>query len=106
MVERKIYSPWAFGENEKEKSSMNYAIYKEEFESKSKQFYGDNEPTEEELKQFTCYKCINHGYGHNVYKIISNPHILSTLQLALICDHGNLCFGYRMEGFNIAIHTD
>lgn len=106
MVERRIYSSYAFSENEDEKSEINYQIYKEELESKAKQFCSRKEPTDEEKKQFTCYECIEHGYGHNVYKILSNPHNLSTLQLALICDSGNLCFGYRMQGSNIAIHTD
>ncbi len=105
-VERKIYSPWAFTENSGEKGSMNYQIYEEELEPQAKQFYGNEQPTEQDEKEFTCYKCIKHGYAHNVYRILSNPHKLTTLQLALICDDGNLCFGYRMEGNDIAIHTD
>jgi hypothetical protein len=106
MVERRIYSSFAFSENEQEKMHINHEIYTEELKPKSKQFYGNSEPTEQERKDFTCYKCIKNGYGHNVYRIFSNPHNLSTLQLALICDGGNLCFGYRMEGSNTVIHTD
>jgi len=41
MIEKKIYSPWAFTNNENKKGKMNYLIYKE----KAKQFYNDN-PTE------------------------------------------------------------
>lgn len=106
MIERKIYSSWAFSENEKEKAKINSEIYKEELEPKAKQFYGTKRPTEQDMKDYTCYECIKHGYGHNVYKILNNPHNFSNLQLALICDSGNLCFGYRLEGSNIAIHTD
>jgi hypothetical protein len=106
MVDRKIYSSWAFSDNEKEKSSTNYAIYKEELEPKAKQFYNNGEPTDEEKAQYACYKCVAYKYGHNKYQIISNPHNLSTLQLALICDGGNLCFGHSTESRNIIIYTD
>lgn len=105
-IERRIYSSWAFSENEREKSKTNYQIYKEDLEPKSKAFWNNKRPTEDDLKEFTCYECAGTGYGHKKYKILSNPHNLSTLQLALICDSGNLCFGYRMEGGNIVIHTD
>jgi hypothetical protein len=105
-VERKIYSSFAFTENEREKFKINYEIYKEDLEPKVKQFYQGKRPTDQDLKDFACYECIKHGYGHKVYKILSNPYNFSTLQLALICDSGNLCFGYRLEGGNIVIHTD
>lgn len=105
-LERRIYSPWAFSENEGEKGSINYQIYKEELEPKAREFYPIKRPTDEELKKFTCYECVGHGYAHTRYKILSNPHNFSTLQLALICDSGNLCFGYRLENGNIVIHTD
>ena len=106
MVERKVYNSYAFSENEDEKMHTNFDIYNKELKPKSREFYRSKQPTEEEKKQFTCYECIRHGYGHNAYRILSNPHNFSTQQLALICDSGNLCFGYRMEGGNIVIHTD
>jgi hypothetical protein len=106
MVERKIYSSYAFTENEGEKGTMNYQIYKEELKPKVKEFWHSKRPTEEDLKEFTCYECVGHGYAHSKYSILSNPHKFSTLQLALICDDGNLCFGYRLEDNNIVIHTD
>jgi hypothetical protein len=106
VVERRIYSSYAFSENEGEKGNINYQIYKEDLEPKAKQFSSKNKPTEEDLNQFTCYECAGHGYAHTKYRILSNPHKLSTLELALICDGGNLCFGYRMEGGLIVIHTD
>ena len=106
IMERKIYSSWAFSENEREKSNINNQIYNEDFKSKVKQFWGKNKPTDEELKEFVCYECAGNGYGHTKYKILSNPYKFSTLQLAFICDSGNLCFGYRTEGSLIVIHTD
>ena len=106
MIERKIYSSWAFSEDEREKAKVNHQIYEEDYEPKAKHFFGDKTPTDEEMKQFTCYKCAGHGYSHTKYKIISNPHNFSSLELALICDDGNLCFGYRQENGLIIVHTD
>lgn len=105
-IEKKIYISWAFSENEREKGKINQQIYKEDLQPKSKAFWGMNAPTEEETKTLTCYKLEKTGYGHKEYKILSNPHKLTTDQLALICDSGNLCFGYRKAGNNIVIHTD
>lgn len=105
-LERKIYNSWAFSGNEGEKANINYQIYSEELEPKARLFHRNKRPTYEELKEFTCYECVGHGYAHTKYKILSNPHDFSTLQLALICDSGNLCFGYRLENGNIVIHTD
>jgi len=49
---------------------------------------------------------LKHGYGHTVYRVISNPENLSTVELALIADRGSLCFGYRLENGNITIRED
>jgi len=87
MLEKRIYSPWAFSENESEKAKINREIYKE-------------------IKDKAQVEYVRSGYGHAVYKVISNPENLSISQLALICDKGNLCFGHRTEGKNIVIHTD
>lgn len=105
-MEKRIYNSWAFSENEREKGKINYQIYVEELKPKAKQFSSNNQPSDEEMKEFACYTCIGRGYGHNKYKILSNPHNFSELELALICDDGNLCFGYRKEYGAIVIHTD
>ena len=45
-------------------------------------------------------------YGGAVYKVLRNAPKLSTRDLAIICDAGNLCFGYRVEGSYIVVYTD
>ena len=50
--------------------------------------------------------CIGTGYGHKKYRVIKNGPGLSTQDLAIICDEGNLCFGYRTEGSIICVYTD
>lgn len=46
------------------------------------------------------------GYAHIKYKILRNAPGLSSQDLAIICDGGNLCFGYRTEGSYTCVHTD
>lgn len=46
------------------------------------------------------------GYAHAKYRVIKNAPNLSQRALALIADRGNLCFGYRVEGNYIVVHTD
>jgi hypothetical protein len=101
MIERRIYSSYAFTADEREKSKINYEIYK-----KAIVVSREENATEEIKTEKSVVLDYKHGYAHTVYKVLSNPHKLSTLELALICDGGNLCFGYRMEGSNIVIHTD
>jgi hypothetical protein len=105
-MERKIYSPWAFTENESEKCKINHQIYTVDLKAKAKVFWGNKKPTEEDLKNFMCYEGAGSGYGHTKYRILSNPHKLTHLEQALICDSGNLCFGYRIENGLIVIYTD
>lgn len=46
------------------------------------------------------------GYGHTKYRVLHNAPGLSAEDLAIICDRGNLCFGYRKEGGYIVVYTD
>jgi len=86
-MEKKIYNSWAFSDNASEKSKINMQIY-------------------QEIKDKAVIECAGSGYGHSRYRVVSNPHNLSNLELALICDKGNLCFGHRVQGDLIIVHTD
>lgn len=86
-LERRIYSSWAYTGHEDEKARINLSIYNE-IKDKAKVEYAGS------------------GYAHMKYRVVENPHSLSNTQLALIADEGNLCFGFRMEGDLIVIHTD
>lgn len=46
------------------------------------------------------------GYAHQKYRVLRNTPNLSAKDLAIICDKGNLCFGYRAEGSIICVYTD
>lgn len=49
---------------------------------------------------------VGSGYAHQKYKVIKNGPNLDAKDIAIICDRGNLCFGYRVEGSTIIVHTD
>lgn len=87
-LQKNIYSPWAFTEDEEEKSKSNREVYRT-------------------IKHLAKVECIGVGYAHRKYKVTETTDIkLTTAQKALIADEGNLCFGYRTEGSIIVIHTD
>lgn len=49
---------------------------------------------------------IGTGYAHKKYRVLKNRPGLDSKDLAIICDRGNLCFGYRDEAGIICIYTD
>ena len=107
MLEKKIYSPWAFSENEKEKGHINYEIYKELKDKAEVVYQNQLDKITDEMKKEKAYLLdYKHGYAHTDYKVLSNPNSLTASQLALICDDGNLCFGHSFNGNTITIFTD
>jgi len=88
-MEKKIYSEWAYTENEKEKASINREIY-------------------EEIKHLGKAERIGTSYGCATYRVTpTTDRKLTPHEMALIADQGNLCFGYRSGGQNIVvIYTD
>ena len=112
MIDKKIYSPWAYTVNEDEKQKINMEIYNELLSkykvSKNKKTYNMQKRCWEEINpdDYDVIVDFSHnGYAHTVYHVIKNAPNLSYDELALICDSGNLCFGYDLRG-GICIFTD
>ena len=95
-LERKVYSPWAYTENESEKAKINRELYSE-------------------LKDKVRIVGGSVGYGHHTYLIVpvdkehfkdlenswaelNNKKKELLDEMALIADNGNLCFGYTYLG--------
>ena len=87
MLERKIYSDWAGSKDSVEIARINESIFKE-------------------IKHKAQIRCVNRMPSRVKFKVINNPENLTNDELALICDCGNLCYGYRIEGEYIIIYTD
>ena len=111
-VERKIYSSWAFTNNEKEKAQINAEIYNE-LKSKYRISFSDRVYNSEckcvEPIHYDNYDLVlicTVGYARNTFKILKNTTDLSLEEIVLICDHGNLCFGYSATENTIDVYTD
>lgn len=105
-----INTGWAFKPNENELREENLAIYKK-LAPKAKliwlNFYTKKyDVTQDDLQNYMCYTQKKYGYGNITYKVLSNPFNFTEDEQALICDGGNLCFGYRKLGNLITIYTD
>jgi len=87
-LKNEVYTGYAYSNDVNEKSRSNRILYKE-------------------IKDKAEVKWQRSTSGSSTYLIVSNPQNLSNDKLALICDSGNLCFGYTMTGINqIKVYTD
>lgn len=108
-MEKKIYESYAFTENESEKFKINYEIY-EELKRKYKILkvsdIDHKIPTKEELEQNDIVYSRKACYAHGEYRIYKCPDEVTLNELALICDGGNLCFGYGGNKKFLSISED
>jgi hypothetical protein len=103
-LEKKVYSSWAFTENESEKARINREIYNE-LKKKYKIYRHDLkinlvDGIDVDFKDYDVVIGRKAGYNHAEYHVYKNAPKLSIDELALICDSGNLCFGYSYQGNN------
>jgi hypothetical protein len=103
-IEEKYYSSWAFSEDEESKLKANRDCY-DKYRYLKKYYDEKNPPTEKELDEFIFIEYKGSGYAHTNYKVHTNIDCPVGFK-ALLCDGGNLCFGYRQEGNLIVISTD
>ena len=108
-MEKKVYESYAFTENESEKFKINYEIY-EELKRKYKILkvsdIDHKIPTKEELEQNDIVYSRKACYAHGEYRIYKCPDEVTLNELALICDGGNLCFGYRGDKKFLSVSED
>lgn len=103
MIEKKIYSSFAFKGNEAEKFKINKEIFDElvkKYKISSSTEKYNSETKQMEKINFGDYDLIYErvaGYAHADYYIKKNTTDMTADELALIFDHGNLCFGYTKE---------
>lgn len=102
MLEKKIYSGFAFSENEHEKFVINHEIYQEltkKYKIYEKGTWYDlptknsDDITSEILENYDLVYTRKAGYGHAIYTVLKKPDAITDRELMLIFDEGNLCFG-------------
>ena len=102
MIEKKVYPSWACTENQYEKRDINTEIYED-----LKEKYKINKYASENIEEYDiAFEFNGFGYANKSFKILSNKAGLSSDELALIADDGNLCFGYKRTGNIIKIYID
>lgn len=104
MIEKKIYDGWAFTENEREKAKMNREIYNELREKYRVTQYFNSQ--KDNLDDYDVALHRTSGYNHSTYEILKNEPNLSRLELALIADDGNLCFGFSNRQNGLYVFED
>lgn len=108
-LEKQVYSSYAFTENENEKMKINGEIYdelKEKYKILKISDVNHKEPTKEELEQNDIIYSRKACYGHGEYRIYKCPEEVTLNELALICDGGNLCFGYSGSKNYLSVFED
>lgn len=85
---------------------MSYEVYFERYKELCANFRIARTAVSNPDDYDVIIQCIGTGYAHKKYRVVKNGPVLSTKDLAIICDGGNLCFGYRTEGNVICVHTD
>ena len=95
---------WAFSDKALEKRDENRKTFLRLY-PKTKRVWVDSitkllNITDNDLAEFMCYQQCESGYGNVEYKILSNPFNFTKDECALVCDNGNLCYGYRSLGAN------
>ncbi len=99
-IERKIYSLYAFTENSMDKARINAEIY-EELKKKWRicqgpDVYNPDKKVRERvnLADYDLVYTRKSMYHKSQYHIVKNATDMTASELALVFDHGNLCFGY------------
>lgn len=110
ILDKRIYNGWALKENGFEMSKINREIY-EEIKPKFKMCYVDHKTklldcTQDDMDKYCCIVPDGSGYGNQRYVVLSNPYNFSNDEIALACDGGNLCFGYRCDNNIFIIYID
>lgn len=109
---RKVYTPWAFTENEQEKGKVNFEYFKllkNEYSIKvisQSDYEANRDHINQTFPEDIVYYNIS-GYAHYRVVVVKRPPELTDDEVALIIDGGNLCFGYSKEGSRVYhIYTD
>lgn len=108
-MEKKVYSEWAYTENEAEKAKINREIYnelKDKYKIAKVSDIDHKTPTEDEINNNDIVYSRKACYTRGEYRIYKCPDDLGTDELALICDDGNLCFGYSGNKKYLSVFED
>lgn len=102
-----FYSSWAWAKDENKMYDANLAALKEYDGKFCYPHVGQS--VEECITENPDKLVLMHGntsYGRRSYIVKANPNRLSSAEIALIADEGNLCFGFTPTFSGVEIYTD
>ena len=102
MVEKKVYDGWAFSKDEEEKAKINREIYQDILNK----YKVSTNRKDQDTPSFDIVLVRTPGYNHSTYSVVKDTTGLTQDEIALVCDSGNLCFGYTMEGKQFYVFED
>lgn len=105
-MKSKIYSDYAFTAEHQQKADINYEIYKELKEKYKISITTLGSLYKVNQSAFDVVLTRKQCYNSSKYRVFKNAPPLTTEELALICDGGNLCFGYTASGITITVFED
>lgn len=108
-MKKMVYTSYAFTENEDEKMRINREIYgelKQKYKILKISDIDHTSPTGKQLAEYDIVYSRKACYAHGEYKIYKCPEEIRLDELALICDDGNLCFGYSGSKKQLTVFED
>lgn len=99
-----VYAPWAFQENEGEKRDANRRLYSQLME----RLGIDRAQTAGRVVEGggLAFEELSPTYNEIHFRVTEKPDWMTWAEVALVCDYGNLCFGFHLRGNVIDVYTD
>lgn len=102
-----IWSSYAYDNDREDKYRQNQNTYQKYAPTVSRVYnLNDANQTHQQHPDHTIIGVLGGKYSYTTYRIYHNPQHLTIPQLALICDQGDLRFGYHGDGEYITISNE
>lgn len=99
-----VYAPWAFQENEGEKRDANRRLFGQLSERLG--IDRTQAPWRAVGGGGLRFEELAPTYAERHFRVTEKPDWMTWAEVALVCDHGNLCFGFHLRGNVIDVYTD
>lgn len=100
-----VYAPWAFKEDEDAKRDANRELYGRILER-----LGTSQREQAFRRTFEAgglrFERLEPRYKRICFRVDEKPDWMTWAEVALVCDDGNLCFGFSVSGNFIDVYTD
>nr|DAM29467.1 MAG TPA: hypothetical protein [Caudoviricetes sp.] len=99
----KLYSAWAYDENEDAMRDANARVY---HDLRAAVSINPRNTDDAKGKDELVYENSATGYAHRSFMVKAKPEWMTMAEAALVIDMGSLCFGFQTMGNVVTIFTD